>query len=547
MGIIFHSETNIGNKRQVNEDSLWPKTNHHTHRPDEPYGMLFIIADGMGGHGSGDVASEMAVKEISTTYYSLGDEYPNIDIRLKLAIETAHQKICQAAADNPALENMGSTVAAAVIKYDEVYEQGEVWVAWAGDSRVYLLRRGRLQQLSRDHSRVWPLIASGQITWDQLRFHPERSRVTNGLTARRTEVIPEIERFDLEPGDQILLCSDGLPGEVRPEEVERILATSTHEQALPLLIAKANAPKEVLKDGKTVRLEGGNDNISSILVNIPTGEIAKTATQLPPTIVSAPVRKKSSRLGCLVGGILVGIILVGGGMFLAFFGLGLAGNSPVMGETAASTPTPLPLPTDTPLPTATVPITVIEPVATATSQPTVTPSQPTPSLNETRAPTSTREPSPTPLPTSTSTFTPVPPTVTPLVTSTQVITTTLDPSAFPTPILIEPKENQEGPTKGQDIRFVWQWPGELPENFGFEIRIWLEGEEPIGAYDVRDLKRLLNVPGEDHQYFVTLKLAGDGITQTNGNYLWSVGIVEIEPYKWLNIASKPRRISIIVP
>ncbi|MFN8455179.1 MAG: protein phosphatase 2C domain-containing protein [Anaerolineae bacterium] len=543
MGIIFESETNIGNKRQVNEDSLWPKTSHHAHRPDEPYGMLFIIADGMGGHGSGDVASELAITEISTNYYGLGDEVSEIRERLRLAIEAAHQKICQQAADNPALENMGSTVAAAVVKYDEVYEQGEVWVAWAGDSRVYLLRHGHLQQLTRDHSRVWPLIASGQITWDQLRFHPERSRVTNGLTARRTEVIPEIERFDLEPGDQILLCSDGLPGEVRPEQIERTLVSATHEQALPLLIAQANAPKEVLKDGKTVRLEGGNDNISLILINIPTGETTKTAAHLPVTVVSAPVRAKSSRLGWLVGGILVAIILVGAGLFMAIFGLAALNNG--IASSASIPPTPLAAAADPLPPTATIQpvITISELEATATLQPTATALPPTPSPEETRLPTSTRGPSPTPLPTST----PIPPTATPVITATPTLTTVIDPAALPPPILIEPQESQEGLTKGQDIRFAWQWPGELRENLGFEIRIWLEGQEPIGAYDVREIKRLLNVPAADHQYFVTLKLDGAGISQTDKNYLWSVGIVELEPYRWLNVASEPRRISIVVP
>lgn len=539
MGIIFESETNIGNKRQVNEDSLWPKTNLHEHRPNEPYGMLFIIADGMGGHGAGDVASELVVREISTTYYSLGDEYPAIGDRLKMAIEAAHQKICLQADDAPEFENMGATVAIAVVKYDEIYEQGELWVAWAGDSRVYLLRHGRLQQLTKDHSRVWPLIANGQITWDQLRFHPERSRVTNGLTARRTEVIPELERFDLEPGDKILLCSDGLPGEVRPEQIERTLNSATHEQALPLLIAQANAPKEVLKDGKTVRLEGGNDNISTILINIPIGD-AKTGPLPHLPVVEKPVAAKSSRTGCLVGGVLVVVILIGAGLFLTW----AWGNGAISVTTPADTPPPPATPTAIP-PTATIGVAVIEPTATSTIQPTATLMPPTLAADETRAPTSTRGPTFTPSPTAT--FTPLPPTATPSVTTTPTITAVLDPAAFATPILIEPKENQEGLTKGQDVRFAWQWPGELPEKFGFEIRIWLEGEDPIGAYDVRELKRLLNVPGEDHQYSVTLKLDGAGVTATDNNYRWSVGIVEIEPYQWLNIESEPRRISIVVP
>ncbi len=542
MGIIFESETNIGNKRQVNEDSLWPKTSRHPHRPDEPYGMLFIIADGMGGHGAGDVASELVVKEMSTTYYNLGDEYPDIRDRLRLAIETAHQKICQQAADAPALENMGSTVAAAVVKYDEVYEQGEVWVAWAGDSRVYLLRRGHLQQLTRDHSKVWPLIASGQITWDQLRFHPERSRVTNGLTARRAEVIPEIERFDLEPGDQILLCSDGLPGEVRPEEIERTLVSTPHEQALSALITRANAPKEVLKDGQIVRLEGGNDNISSILINIPEAEGVKTATYTPVTVVSAPVRAKPPRLGWVVGGILAGVILVGLGLFLF---VGTLWNNAAVGESSLNLPPPSATPTDTPAPTATLPITVIEPTDTATVQPTVTALQPTPPPNETRLPTSTREPSPTPSPTAT--FTPIPPTATPLLTPTQAITATLDPAAFPIPTLIEPKPDAEF-VKGRDVTFVWQWPGgQLPDEYGFEIRIWLGENYHTGTFGVKELKSILRYDAQARQYSATFPLAGEGITTTDANYFWAVGIVRIEPYEPLKIESEPRRINIVVP
>lgn len=540
MGIIFESETNIGNKRQVNEDSLWPKTNHHPYQPDEPFGMLFIVADGMGGHGSGDVASELAVKEISTTYYSLGNDYPRIEDRLKVAIAAAHQQICQQAADNPALENMGSTVVAAVVKYDEIYEQGEVWVAWAGDSRVYLLRRGQLQQLTRDHSRVWPLIASGQITWDQLRFHPERSRVTNGLTARRAEVIPEIERFDLEPGDQILLCSDGLPGEVRPEEIERILAASTHEQALPLLIAKANAPKEVLKDGQRVRLEGGNDNISSILINIPTGN-AKTAALPALPVIEKPAPAKSSRLGCIIGGVLMGVILVGVGLFLFFINW----NGAVPVETVADASPPPATPTEVP-PTASIAVAVIAPTATSTSQPTATALPSTPILDETRAPTSTRGPTFTPSPTVT--FTPIPPTATPSLTATPTLTTALDSAAFPPPILIEPKPQADF-VKGRDITFVWQWQGgELPEKFGFEVLIWLGENYHAGTYGVKELKSILQYDFQQNQYSVTFPLAGEGITTTDANYFWSVGIVQVEPYERLkNTESDPRSISIVVP
>jgi protein phosphatase len=132
-----------------------------------------------------------------------------------------------------------------------------------------MLRQGHLRQLTRDHSRVWPLIESRQITWDELRFHPDRSKVTNALTARRSGVVPEVQEFGLEPGDQLLLCSDGLTGEVRPEEVEQILRDYPADQAAELLIKGANASTTVIKDGQSVVLPGGNDNITLIIVNIP--------------------------------------------------------------------------------------------------------------------------------------------------------------------------------------------------------------------------------------------------------------------------------------
>ena len=283
MTIQFVAQTDIGNKRQVNEDSLWPPAGSHPHSPEDPYGMLFIVADGMGGHGAGDVASGLAVEMISDTYYSLSDDHPDIGERLTMAIKEGHQRIVSEATESPDQRDMGTTVVAVVVKYDNIYEQGEVWIAWAGDSRVYLRRHGQLRQLSRDHSRVWPLIESGQVTWDELRFHPDRSKVTNALTARRPDVIPEIQNFSLEPGDQLLLCSDGLTGEVRPPEVEQILNDHPAGQAAQLLIEKANAATTVYKDGQPMMLPGGNDNITLIIVNIPGNE------PIPdPTIQSTP-------------------------------------------------------------------------------------------------------------------------------------------------------------------------------------------------------------------------------------------------------------------
>jgi PPM family protein phosphatase len=552
MSIRFDCETNIGQKRQVNEDSFWPQTNLHDYSPVDPYGMLFIVADGMGGHGAGDVASAVAVAEISRQYYALGEEHSDIGERLQLAIQEAHQKICERAAQSPDTQNMGTTVAATVVKYDEITQQGEAWVAWVGDSRVYLLRHSQLEQLTRDHSRLWPLIEAGQITWDELRFHPDRSKVNNALTALRSEVIPEIQHIQLKPGDQLLLCSDGLTGEVRPKEITEILRTYPSGQAVQLLMERANTPKEIHKDGQTVRLEGGNDNITAILVTIPGRESQTAILSSSPTLVWQPVASTSPRLGLVIGGVLVVLLLMGTGLFFVFSNLG---TSAIATQADTIPPPPAEI-------TSAEPGSVIIAVEANPDQATVTPtlepistsSNVEPSLVETRLPTVTRGPATSPTAPPTSTATPAPLSIvpsTPLITSTSIFTN-LNPSNFPAPILFEPEPDEAGKIQydaNRELKFVWQWPGELPDDLSFEIRVWLRDTEPVGAHDARLLrqnptfKRL-----EDNKYSVILVLRGArGIPQTSSDYLWSVGVVRIQPeYEWLGIESEPRQISLVV-
>lgn len=543
MDISFVGETNIGHKRRVNEDSFWPKSSQHDHRADDPYGMLFIVADGMGGHGAGDVASALAVSEISTHYYALGHDHSDIADRLNLAIQQAHRQLQVQATQSSELENMGATLVAVVVKYDKTSQLGQVWIAWAGDSRVCLLRQGRLQQLTRDHSRVWPLIEAGQLSWNDLRFHPDRSRVTNALTVRRATVEPEIQQYELEPGDLLLLCTDGLSGEVKPEEIEHILNAYTPQQALAHLIARANGAKEFYKDGQTILVEGGNDNITSILIKIPGDEPAPTLTMPVPTGQTAPAGLP--RLAWVIGVGFIALVLVVIGLFLAYFGLNHSGANPLAGAIPLPTTTrPTGLAATGPEPTR-VSVAILEKV-TATSTPESIATQTAPTSAEAQIPTVTRGPisSPTLPPTATSLPTATPP---PLITSTQVIT----PAGYPPPLLIEPQpyELDQSQHNAKEITFIWEWPGELTDQLSFEIRVWLEGKDPQGVYDAKELKQDSTfVPLGEHQYAVTLKLNSPGIRGTSSNYLWSVAVVQIDPeYKWLSLESEPRRISILVP
>ena len=591
MTIQFVAETNIGNKREVNEDSLWPPAGPHPHSPQEPYGMLFIVADGMGGHGAGDVASGLAVETISETYYGLSDDHPDIGDRLTLAIQAGHQRIVSEALESPDQRDMGTTLAAVVVKYDDIYEQGEVWIAWAGDSRVYLRRRGQLRQLSRDHSRVWPLIESGQITWDGLRFHPDRSKVTNALTARRPDVMPEIQNFSLEPGDQLLLCSDGLTGEVRPTEVEQILNDYPAGQAAQLLIDQANAETTVYKDGQSVLLPGGNDNITLIIVNIPgdqplrdptlqstpdtapmaTTRVDATAVDTAPTKVSAksPWSRGMKRI---MSGLYILLLIIGALLaFLIFaapdrltqglssLGLNLFEPTPAVAQptqpatVAAVEPTAAP-----PTEANSVVIMAVTDIPTGTPLPLPTPKQTESAPDETRLPTVTRgavlSPTVPPTPTRTPSPIPSPPTVvtTALITQTGALTQ-VDAANLPEPELILPVPFEEDPTQhngARGVRFVWRWPGEFSDNLSFQIRMYWPDGDYVGIHNAAELRKETRFERLDNNtYALTVVLDGVGnITQSGSDYRWSVAVVQIEPeYRWLDLESEHRRISLLVP
>jgi len=200
---------------------------------------LWIVADGMGGHSSGDVASQLAVDYISAAV--------NEGASLEAAIQQAHIEISSVAhQDN---KGMGTTVVAAQI-IDGLFE-----VAWVGDSRAYLFLEQKLIQISKDHSLVQELIDRGEITEGQARIHPQRNVISQvlggGHHVKRLSV--GVAVGELKDGI-LLLCSDGLSGELRDERIAKILAeTQSLEAASEKLIASVLALK-------------GLDNITVLLI-----------------------------------------------------------------------------------------------------------------------------------------------------------------------------------------------------------------------------------------------------------------------------------------
>jgi protein phosphatase len=233
-----YSITDIGKRRSSNQDFVFAS--------DQPVGNLsnlLIVADGMGGHNAGDLASRYTVESM-VEYVRQAKEHRPIPL-LSEAIHYANNLVVEKSRTDRDLEGMGTTVVAATQKGDYLY------IANVGDSRLYLID-GEIEQITRDHSLVEEMIRVGELQRKDAKSHPDRNIITRAVGVR---VPVKIDFFDikLEKGDQILLCSDGLTNMVEDEEILRIVKKSTTlKEAAQRLVTEANK-------------NGGKDNISVVL------------------------------------------------------------------------------------------------------------------------------------------------------------------------------------------------------------------------------------------------------------------------------------------
>ena len=255
-------QTDVGCVREINEDS------GRLVRPSDPAllaskGTLLIVADGMGGHSAGEVASQMAVESVSRLYYE-SQEAPSEALRL--AVEEANRRIHAAAADDESRHGMGTTCTALALC------GGTAYAAHVGDSRLYMLRAGQLYQLSEDHSAVNEMVKMGIITKEQARTHEDKNVILRALGTSPEVEASAVEPFGVLEGDQYLLCSDGLYDLVTDEEIAAALAAAEDTHAAgERLIALA---KE----------RGGHDNITvGIIAIMPEGTAAAEAGNLRTT------------------------------------------------------------------------------------------------------------------------------------------------------------------------------------------------------------------------------------------------------------------------
>jgi protein phosphatase len=238
--------TDTGNVRTRNEDSI---VVFQPRSPDlKKKGVLAVVADGMGGHSSGNVASRMAVDLLGSGFYGNVTDRP-LDALKKSFIE-ANKQIYEQSLTNFALNGMGTTATALVLK------EGRAYFVHVGDSRLYRLHGNVLNQISEDQTLVRALLKQGVLTKEQSESFPERNIITSALGSKPELLEMEIcKGFEFIRGDQFLLCSDGLHDLVTSEEMKEIMTGNPPQAACDRLV-------------ELVKNRGAHDNASLIIIKI---------------------------------------------------------------------------------------------------------------------------------------------------------------------------------------------------------------------------------------------------------------------------------------
>lgn len=261
----YGSRTDVGLVREHNEDSL---------AVNPP---LYAVADGMGGHAAGEVASEIAIQ----TLVANAPETPDGD-DLARAVVAANHAIIRAVHEGIGRKGMGTTMTAAMLSGKRLV------IAQVGDSRAYLLHEGSLQRITRDHSLMADLIDSGQITPEEAKTHPQRSVITRALGSDPS-TLPDIYEMNVSAGDRLLLCSDGLSGMVDDPLLESTLARIKDPQ---------RCAAALVNEAITA---GGHDNVTAIVVDAPSN-------------AEAIIKKQTikGRIGAIIAAIAFVLVLAGG-------------------------------------------------------------------------------------------------------------------------------------------------------------------------------------------------------------------------------------------
>jgi len=243
------AQTDTGRVRPHNEDRCGTFENAVGAR-------LFVVADGMGGHRGGATASQLTVDALG---HSLADASEVSGEWLAEAIVRANRAVYDESVRDANLRGMGTTVVAVLVAPD-----GEAWVAHVGDSRAYRLRSGTFEALTDDHSVVAEMIRRGVLTPEEASVHPRRNEILRSVGVEE-DVEAEVQPLELQAGDRLLLCSDGLCGVVPDPQIASVLGEHAPEPGVTNLIQAANEC-------------GGPDNITAVVAEVPSGDPAQPST-----------------------------------------------------------------------------------------------------------------------------------------------------------------------------------------------------------------------------------------------------------------------------
>lgn len=277
MNLTLVGRTHTGKVRQQNEDRIWlPPDGVHEGQP-----ALLIVADGMGGHQSGEVASAETVDRFVSTFFAAEGDPGQ---RLRRAVDAANSHVWALSESDQRYQGMGSTLVAAVV------EANRAWVCHVGDSRCYLIRGGRPLRVTADHSWVAEEVRAGRMSERTARTHPRRNLITRGIGAGPS-VEPDIScHDDVRAGDILLLCSDGLTSVVDDREIAQVASHNSPRETVDRLIELANQ-------------RGGPDNVSVVLAHVEgAGDDA----------VTIAIRRRRRRGNLVIIGAVMGVALAAG-------------------------------------------------------------------------------------------------------------------------------------------------------------------------------------------------------------------------------------------
>ncbi|GAA2098130.1 Stp1/IreP family PP2C-type Ser/Thr phosphatase [Actinomadura alba] len=267
IGIRYAARSDVGMLREGNEDSAYAGT------------RLLAVADGMGGHVGGEIASAAAINALR----KLDTDVPAAELlaALEHAVKQANENLHRIVEGDPTLQGMGTTLTAML------WAGSQIALVHIGDSRAYLLRNGELFQITHDHTLVQSLVDEGRISIDEAAVHPQRSLLLRALDGRG-EVEPDLSLREAKVGDRYLLCSDGLSGVVSAETIHQVLTgVADPEQAVRQLIDLANRG-------------GGPDNITCVVADV--ADLSQQPPAVRPVVAGAAANAAGGPPGPAGGG-----------------------------------------------------------------------------------------------------------------------------------------------------------------------------------------------------------------------------------------------------